>query len=85
MSKHDFRLALNIGYSGRKMDLPVDMVLEAERLGYHTVWSAESYGSDSITPLAWLGALTSTIHPGTALMQMPARTWRTCVRPTAWD
>ncbi len=73
MSKRDLRLALNIGYSGRKMDLPVDRVLEAERLGYHAVWSAESYGSDSVTPLAWLGALTSTIHLGTAIMQMPAR------------
>ncbi len=74
MPEQDLRLALNIGYSGRKMDLPVEMVLEAERLGYHAVWSAESYGSDSITPLAWLGALTSTIHLGTAIMQMPART-----------
>ena len=73
MSKRDLRLALNIGYSGRTMNLPVEMVLEAERLGYHAVWSAESYGSDAVTPLAWLGALTSTIHLGTAIMQMPAR------------
>ena len=73
MSKRDLRLALNIGYSGRTLDLPVERVLEAERLGYHAVWTAESYGSDAVTPLAWLGALTSTIRLGTAIMQMPAR------------
>ncbi|RME81833.1 MAG: LLM class F420-dependent oxidoreductase [Caldilineae bacterium] len=68
------RLGLNLGYSGRTIQLPVDMVREAERLGYHVVWTAESYGSDAVTPLAWLGALTSTIHLGTAVLQMPART-----------
>ncbi len=49
-------------------------MLEAERLGYYAIWMAESYGSDAVTPLAWLGALTSTIHMGTAILQMPART-----------
>ena len=46
---------------------------EAERLGYQTVWSAEAYGSDAVTPLAWAGALTSRIRLGTGIMQMPAR------------
>ncbi len=68
------RLGLNLGYSGARLQLPLDMVLEAERLGYHVVWAAESYGSDAVTPLAWLGALTQRIHLGTAIMQMPART-----------
>lgn len=68
------RLGLNLGYSGRTLQLPVDMVQEAERLGYDVVWAAESYGSDAVTPLAWLGALTRTIHLGTAIMQMAART-----------
>lgn len=68
------RLGLMLGYSGAKMELPVAMVQEAERLGYYVVWTAESYGSDCITPLAWLGALTNTIKLGTAIMQMPART-----------
>ncbi|MCO6450109.1 MAG: LLM class F420-dependent oxidoreductase [Caldilineales bacterium] len=68
------RLGLNLGYSGRTMQLPTDMVLEAERLGYWAVWTAESYGSDAVTPLAWLGALTKTIHLGSAILQMPART-----------
>jgi F420-dependent oxidoreductase-like protein len=50
------------------------MIQEAERLGFYAVWTAEAYGSDCITPLAWIGAQTSTIHLGTAIMQMPART-----------
>lgn len=68
------RLGLMIGYSGTRYQLPVETVLEAERLGYHIVWSAEAYGSDAVVPLAWLGALTSRIRLGTAAMQMPART-----------
>ncbi|MEM7347244.1 MAG: LLM class F420-dependent oxidoreductase, partial [Chloroflexota bacterium] len=68
------RLGIMAGYSGAKINLPVDMVKEADKLGYHAVWTAEAYGSDSITPLAWLGALTEKIHLGTAIMQMPART-----------
>ncbi len=68
------RLGLNLGYSGAQIQLPVDMVQEADRLGFYAVWAAESYGSDSVTPLAWIGALTQRIHLGTAIMQMPART-----------
>lgn len=68
------RLGLNLGYSGAKITLPVEMVKEADRLGYYAVWAAESYGSDAVTPLAWLGALTENIHLGTAIMQMPGRT-----------
>jgi F420-dependent oxidoreductase-like protein len=63
-----------IGYSGAKFDLPLATIQEADRLGYYAVWTAEAYGSDSVTPLAWIGAHTSTIHLGTAIMQMPART-----------
>jgi len=47
---------------------------EAERLGYHSLWTAEAYGSDSVTPLVWLAAHTERINVGTAIMQMPART-----------
>ena len=68
------RLGLMIGYSGAKFALPIDVVQEADRLGYYAVWTAEAYGSDAVTPLAWLGALTTKIHLGTAIMQMPART-----------
>lgn len=68
------RLGLNVGYSGAKIELPLEMIQEADRLGAYVVWTAESYGSDAVTPLAWMGALTSRIHLGTAIMQMPART-----------
>ncbi|MCS7038548.1 MAG: LLM class F420-dependent oxidoreductase [Anaerolineae bacterium] len=68
------RLGLNLGYSGARIQLPIALIREAERLGYYAVWTAESYGSDAVTPLAWIGALTSTIRLGTAIMQMPART-----------
>lgn len=68
------RLGMMIGYSGKRIDLPIEMIQEADRLGYYAVWSAEAYGSDCITPLAWAGALTQQIKLGTAIMQMPART-----------
>ena len=68
------RLALNLGYWPRQVKLPVDLVQEADRLGFFAVWVAEAYGSDAVTPLAWLGALTEEIHLGTAIMQMPGRT-----------
>lgn len=67
------RLGLNIGYSGARIELPLDLILEADRLGYHAVWTAEAYGSDCVAPLAWIGALTKNIKLGTGIMQMPAR------------
>lgn len=68
------RLGLMIGYSGAQMHLDMELVKEADRLGYDVIWTSEAYGSDAITPLAWIGALTEKIHLGTAIMQMPART-----------
>jgi len=68
------RLGLNLNYSGAKMELPMELIHEADRLGYYAVWSAEAYGSDAVSPLAWIGALTKNIHLGTAIMQMPGRT-----------
>ena len=68
------QLALNLNYSGAAMALDADKVLEAERLGYGSVWSAEAYGSDAVTPLAWLAARTTRIHVGTAIMQIAGRT-----------
>ncbi len=52
----------------------MDLIKEAERLGYDSVWTAEAYGSDAITPLAWIGAQTTKIRLGTAVMQLPGRT-----------
>jgi F420-dependent oxidoreductase-like protein len=68
------KLALYLGYSGGRMELPVESVLEAERLGWDSVWTAEAYGSDAVTPLAYLAALTTKIKLGTGIMQIPART-----------
>lgn len=68
------RLGLMIGYASGKVDLPVELIQEADRLGVYAVWTAEAYGSDAVTPLAWLGALTQQIKLGTAIMQMPGRT-----------
>ncbi len=68
------RLGLNLGYSGPTFTLSLPLILEAERLGFHSVWAAEAYGSDAVTPLAFLAARTERIHLGAAIMQMPART-----------
>lgn len=68
------RLGLMTGYSGSRIELPMGMIQEADRLGYFAVWTAEAYGSDAVTPLAWIGAQTQNIHLGTAIMQMPGRT-----------
>ena len=68
------KLGLYLGYSGATMNLPVEKVQLAERLGYDSVWTAEAYGSDAITPLAYLAAITRRIRLGTGIMQLAART-----------
>ncbi|HSB09909.1 MAG TPA: LLM class F420-dependent oxidoreductase [Blastocatellia bacterium] len=68
------RLGLNFGYWGSGPSDNIAIAREAERLGYHSLWTAEAYGSDSVTPLVWLAAHTERINVGTAIMQMPART-----------
>ncbi len=68
------RLGLNIGYSGARLTLNMELIQHAEKLGFDSVWAAEAYGSDAITPLAFIAGQTSTIKLGTAIMQMPART-----------
>ena len=72
------KLGLVVGYSEREMGVPLELVLEAERLGYDACFTAEAYGSDAVTPLAWIGANTSRIKLGTAIMQAPARTPAMC-------
>ena len=59
------KLGLSIGYSGAHLDVPVKLVQRAEELGYDSVWTAEAYGSDAVTPLAYLAALTKRIKLGT--------------------
>jgi F420-dependent oxidoreductase-like protein len=67
------RLGLNMGYWGANPEDNVALAQEADRLGYHSVWTAEAYGSDSVTTLTWLAAKTEKINVGTAIMQMTAR------------
>jgi F420-dependent oxidoreductase-like protein len=52
----------------------MDLVREAERLGYEAVWCGEAYGTDAVSPVAWVLAQTQKIKAGTSIMQMPART-----------
>ena len=68
------RLGLNLGYSGSSLGIDVALVQEADRLGYHSVWSAEAYGSDAVTTITWVAAQTARIRVGTAIMQIAART-----------
>ncbi len=69
------RLAITCGYAGMGLGTDtLELVREAERLGYAQAWVAEAYGSDAPTVLAWLGAQTSTIGLGAGVMQIPART-----------
>ena len=68
------KLGIQLTRSGAHPSLPLDMVLEAERLGFESIWSSESWGSDAVTPSAWVLARTTRIKAGTAIMQIPART-----------
>jgi F420-dependent oxidoreductase-like protein len=68
------QLGLSLGYWGARPADALPLVQEAERLGFDSIWTAEAYGSDAVTPLAWIGALTSRIKLGSGILQMPART-----------
>src|SRR5918996_2273607 len=71
----ELKLGLNTGYwAGGPPPGMDETVAEAERLGFDSLWTAEAYGSDCLTPLAWWGARTERIRLGTALVQMSART-----------
>ena len=70
-------LKLGLGldlYRGASLDVPVAGVQLAERLGYHSVWTAEAYGADALSPLAFLAAHTSRIKLATGVVQIDART-----------
>jgi F420-dependent oxidoreductase-like protein len=67
------KLGLMVGYSGAQVALDLDGIKEAEALGYDSVWTAEAWGSDAVSPLAWIGAHTTKIKLGTAIMQLPGR------------
>ncbi|HWJ42311.1 MAG TPA: LLM class F420-dependent oxidoreductase [Solirubrobacterales bacterium] len=69
------KLGLNLGYwgIGPAGEEAAEVVLAAEKLGYESVWAAESYGSDVVSVLAWLAARTERINLGAAILQVPAR------------
>jgi len=68
------RLGLMLGYWMFGPEDRIDLVHEAERLGYDSVWTAEAYGSDAFSVLCWMGARTSRIKLGTSIVQISART-----------
>ena len=68
------KLGLSLGYSGAELKIPLERVQLAERLGYDSVWTAEAYGSDAITPLAFIAAHTDRIRLGTGVIQLAGRT-----------
>jgi F420-dependent oxidoreductase-like protein len=70
------RLGFYMGYAppGTSPLEPIALAQEAERLGYDSAWAAEAWGTDCVTVLAWLGATTTKIKLGSAIMQIPART-----------
>jgi F420-dependent oxidoreductase-like protein len=62
-----------VGYSGAQVSIDMARILEAERLGYHSAWTAEAWGSDAVSPAAWIAAQTTKIKIGTGIMQLPGR------------
>jgi F420-dependent oxidoreductase-like protein len=71
----DMKLGLQLGYWGAGPPVNAsEMVAEAERLGFDSIWTAEAYGSDALTPLSWWGSQTQRVRLGTALCQLSART-----------
>src|SRR2546421_8560846 len=71
----DLKLGLNTGYwAGGPPPGVEETIAEAERLGLDSIWTAEAYGSDCLTPLAWWGASTERVRLGTNILQMSART-----------
>ncbi len=71
----DLKLGLALGYwAGGPPPGAAESVLEAERLGFDSMWTAEAYGSDALMPLAWWGASTRRLKLGTAIVQISART-----------
>jgi F420-dependent oxidoreductase-like protein len=68
---HTVRLGLQLNYDDPIAG--VALAQEADRLGFHSVWTSEAYGADAVTPMAWIAATTKRIDIGSAIMQMPAR------------
>tara|TARA_R110002110_G_scaffold415748_1_gene654879 strand:+ start:122894 stop:123934 length:1041 start_codon:yes stop_codon:yes gene_type:complete len=72
------KLGFLLGYSGKQVHIPIDLIKQAESMGFDSVWTAEAYGNDAVTAATWVLAQTEKIRVGTAIMQMPARTPAMC-------
>ena len=72
------KLGFLLGYSGKHIHMPIELIQQAESMGYDSVWTAEAYGNDAVTSATYVLAQTSKIRVGTAIMQMPARTPAMC-------
>ncbi len=68
------RLGLVLGATGARYSIDMDLILEAESLGFDSVWFSEAWGNDALTPAAWVLSRTSRIKVGTGIIQMQART-----------
>lgn len=67
------RLGLVVGYGARSVSIPLDLLREAESMGFDSCWTSEAYGSDAVSISAWILANTTRLKVGTAILQMPAR------------
>ena len=76
------KLGFLLGYSGKTISIPIDLIKQAESMGYDSVWTAEAYGNDAVSSASWILAQTEKIRVGTAIMQMPARTPAMCAMTT---
>lgn len=72
------KLGILLGYSGKNIHIPLDLIHQAESMGFDSVWTAEAYGNDAVSLATWVLAQTEKIRVGTAIMQMPARTPAMC-------
>ena len=72
------KLGFLLGYSGKHIHIPLDLIKAAESMGYDSVWTAEAYGNDAVTAATWVLAQTEKMRVGTAIMQMPARSPAMC-------
>lgn len=68
------KLGFFLNYSGRRFEIPLELIQAADRLGFDSVWTAEAYGSDAITPLAYLAGKTEKLRLGTGIAQLAGRT-----------
>jgi F420-dependent oxidoreductase-like protein len=76
------KLGFLLGYSGKRITIPIDLIRQAEAMGFDSVWTAEAYGNDAVSSASWILAQTEKIRVGTAIMQMPARTPAMCAMTT---